>query len=640
MNEKLKILFAEDLLTDFELAVNEIKDGGYDVDAIRVDTEEDFRRALRTFHPQIIISDYSMPVFDAELALKISLEHNPYIPFIVLTGSINEETAVSCLRKGATDYVLKERIKRLPFAVREAMARWEIHMQREQYLTQLRESEDLLKKAQQIANIGSWELDLSTRMVVSSEQARLIFGLEEKNLLLDDVLELVLDQYKPLIDTAIKEVVELDIPYDIEFQINRASDGEIRRIHTIAGYNPANNKLVGVITDITEKKVNEQLKQEIIIARESANFKRDFLAQMSHEIRTPLTAIEGISELMEKTSLDNVQKDYMETLRFSVESLKNITNEVLDLSKIEAGKIILNPVTFSPVELGKRAEKFFSSICKKDLKLQTEGFDKLPEYINTDKQKVFQIISNLLSNAVKYAPEGLVKLDATIDERIENDRIMVMIKVTDEGPGIHPELKKNLFKPFSQLQINNEELNIQGTGLGLTICKELSVLLGGDTGVESEPGEGSKFWFTFIAKIQKPDDVSETTSDFKEVQNPRGLKILLAEDKLINKKVISLMLNSIGHDVVSVSNGKEALETCTQQKFDLVLMDIQMPVMDGIEATKLIKSKLPDPPPVIGLSANAMDEDRKKYALAGMDDYISKPFKTNDIVKIIEKLKL
>ncbi len=640
MNEKLKILFAEDLLTDFELAVNEIQGGGYDVDAIKVDTEEDFRRALRIFHPQIVISDYSMPVFDAELALKISLEHNPYLPFIVLTGSINEETAVSCLRKGATDYVLKERIKRLPFAIREAMARWEIHMQREQYLTQLRESEDLLKKAQQIANIGSWELDLSTRMVVSSEQARLIIGLEEKNLHLDDILELVLDQYKPLIETAIKEVVELDKPYDIEYQINRASDGEIRRIHTIAGYNPANNKLVGVITDITEKKVYEQLKQEIIIARESANFKRDFLAQMSHEIRTPLTAIEGISELMEKTSLDNVQKDYMETLRFSVESLKNITNEVLDLSKLEAGKIILNPVTFSPVELGARAEKFFSSICKKDLKLHVEGFDKLPEYINADKQKIFQIISNLLSNAVKYAPEGVVKLDATIDERIKNDRIMIKIQVTDEGPGIHPELKKSLFKPFSQIHALDEDLNIQGTGLGLSICKELSVLLGGEADVDSEPGKGSSFWFTFLAEIKDLEDASYIYDDLLDTGITNALKILLAEDKEINKKVITLMLNSIGHEVVAVSNGKEAFEICTQQKFDLVLMDIQMPVMNGMEATKLIKSKCPDPPPVIGLSANALDEDRKKYFLAGMDDYISKPLRTNDIVKIIEKLNL
>ncbi len=640
MKEKLKILIAEDLLTDFELAVNEIKEGDIEVDAIRVDTEEDFRRALRIFNPQIIISDYSMPVFDADLALKISLEHNPYLPFIVLTGSINEQTAVNCLKSGATDYILKERIKRLPFAVKEAMARYEMHVQREQFLVKLKHSENRLKQAHKIANIGSWEFNYNDGLVTASEEALKIYGVDQECMLIEDVKAMTLEQYRPIIDHAVKEHIEKGKPYDVEYRIKRASDGEIRYIHSLAEYDPDNERLVGIIKDITEKKINEQLRQEILIAYESANFKRDFLAQMSHEIRTPLTAIEGISELLGKTSLDPVQKDYLETLSFSVESLINTTNEVLDFSKIEAGKIIMNPVTFSPSELGSRAEKFFNSICKRPLKLVVEGFDKLPEYINTDKQRVFQIISNLLSNAVKYAEKGVVKLIAIVDDRFDNERIRVKIQVIDEGPGIHQELKKNLFKPFSQLQMQNEEMNIQGTGLGLTICKELSVLLGGEAGLDSEPGKGSCFWFTFTGKIQAMDDISASPDIASDVKKSPGLKILLAEDKLINKKVISLMLNSIGHEVVAVSNGQEAFDICKTDKFDMVLMDVQMPVMDGIEATKLIKTQCPDPPPVIGLSANALIKDREKYARAGMDDYITKPFKTDDIVKIIEKLKI
>jgi len=640
MKEKLKILIAEDLLTDFELAVNEIKEGDIEVDAIRVDTEEDFRRALRIFNPQIIISDYSMPVFDADLALKISLEHNPYLPFIVLTGSINEQTAVNCLKSGATDYILKERIKRLPFAVKEAMARYEMHVQREQFLVKLKHSENRLKQAHKIANIGSWEFNYNDGLVTASEEALKIYGVDQECMLIEDVKAMTLEQYRPIIDHAVKEHIEKGKPYDVEYRIKRASDGEIRYIHSLAEYDPDNERLVGIIKDITEKKINEQLRQEILIAYESANFKRDFLAQMSHEIRTPLTAIEGISELLGKTSLNPVQKDYLETLSFSVESLINTTNEVLDFSKIEAGKVIMNPVTFSPSELGSRAEKFFNSICKRPLKLVVEGFDKLPEYINTDKQKVFQIISNLLSNAVKYAEKGVVKLIAIVDDRFDNERIRVKIQVIDEGPGIHQELKKNLFKPFSQLQMQNEEMNIQGTGLGLTICKELSVLLGGEAGLDSEPGKGSCFWFTFTGKIQAMDDISASPDVASDVKKSPGLKILLAEDKLINKKVISLMLNSIGHEVVAVSNGQEAFDICKTDKFDMVLMDVQMPVMDGIEATKLIKTQCPDPPPVIGLSANALIKDREKYARAGMDDYITKPFKTDDIVKIIEKLKI
>ncbi|MBW6478713.1 MAG: response regulator [Bacteroidales bacterium] len=640
MEEKLRILFAEDLLTDFELAVNEIKNGGIEIEPIRVDTEEDFRRALRAFDPQIIISDYSMPVFDAEVALKISLEHNPYLPFIVLTGSINEETAVNCLKKGATDYVLKERIKRLPFAVREAMARWEMQMQREQYHTKLKESEYLLKQAQKIANIGSWEFDFTTRLVKASEQARQIYGVEPEIMPIDDMQAIPLKHYRPMLDNAMKEHIEQGKLYDVEFRIKRSNDGEIRYIHSLAEYNPQTNKLVGIITDITEKKINEQLKQEILLARESADFKRDFLAQMSHEIRTPLTAIEGIAELMQKTHLSDIQKDYMETLYFSLESLRNVTDEVLDFSKIEAGKIVINPVTFKPSEIAQKAEKFFQSVCKKPLKFCTEGFEELPELIHADKQRVMQIITNLLSNAVKYSGKGTVKLKARPEKNLGNGEMLIRIEVEDEGPGIHHELMKSLFKPFSQIHIPDEEMKMQGTGLGLSICKELSVLLGGEAGVESEPGKGSSFWFTFLAEIKDSQDASYEREELQVTENTHTLKILLAEDKEINKKVISLMLQSIGHEVVTVSNGKEAFEICTQQKFDLVLMDVQMPVMDGIEATKLIKSKCPDPPPVIGLSANALDEDRKKYTRAGMDDYISKPFKTNDIVKLIEKLKL
>lgn len=639
MAEKLKILFVEDLLTDYELAVFEIKKAGINVESMRVDTEEEFQRALQSFDPQIVISDYSMPSFDADQALKLCLEHNPYLPFIVLTGSINEETAVNCLKSGATDYILKERIKRLPYAVKEAMARWEMHIQREQYLSKLKDSENRLKQAQKIANIGDWVFNIETGLVSASDQAMEIYGVDQDQMLIKEVQDIVLSQYRPMLDRTLKEHIETGKPYDVEYRIKRVNDGQVRYIHSIAEYNKETNCLTGIITDITEKRINEFLRQEIILARESANFKRDFLAQMSHEIRTPLTAIEGITELMEKSTLNEVQKDYMETLHFSVETLKNIINEVLDYSKIEAGKIVIIPVPFRSLEIPEKSEKFFHSICKKPLRFKAEGFENLPEYIVADKQRLFQIITNLLSNAVKYCPKGLVKLRAAVDQVIRENEIQIKIEVIDEGPGIHPGLKKNLFKPFSQIHSENDDIVIEGTGLGLSICKELAVLMGGETGVESEPGQGSCFWFTFVAQTGKLD---EEPGDAAQKGKPsrRSLKILLAEDKVINKKVISLMLSSLGHDVVAVENGLEALNMCKKDNFDLVLMDIQMPVMDGIEATKRIIADCTDHPPVVGLSANAMDHEKEKYIQSGMADYIIKPFKTDDIIKVIEKLKI
>ena len=639
MFEKLKILFVEDLLTDYELAVFEIEKAGIIVESMRVDTEEEFQRALQSFDPQIVISDYSMPSFDADKALKISLEYNPYLPFIVLTGSINEETAVNCLRSGATDYILKERIKRLPYAVKEAMARWEMQVQREQYLSKLKESENRLKQAQKIANIGDWEFNFETGLVTASEQAREIYGVGQEQMPISEIQGIALSQYRSMLDRTLKEHIDTGKSYDVEFRIKRPNDGQIRYIHSIAEYNKETNCLTGIITDITEKRTNEFLRQEIMLARESANFKRDFLAQMSHEIRTPLTAIEGIAELMEKSILNEVQKDYMETLHFSVETLKNTINEVLDYSKIEAGKIVISPVSLRSFEISEKSEKFFHSICKKPLTFKAEGFESLPEFIFADKQRLFQIITNLLSNAVKYCSKGMVKLKAAVDQVTGENEVLIKIEVIDEGPGIDPGLKKSLFKPFSQLHSGNDDIVIEGTGLGLSICKELAVLMGGETGVESEPGKGSCFWFTFIAQTGKLTEAKDNAAQ-KGKLSKRSLKILLAEDKEINKKVISLMLSSLGHDVVAVENGLEALNMCKKDNFDLVLMDVQMPVMDGIEATQKIIADCADHPPVVGLSANAMEHEREKYIQAGMADYIIKPFKTDDIVKVIEKLKI
>ena len=641
MEKELKILFAEDLHTDFELAVREIEKAGISVEAFRVDTEEDFRRALEVFKPHIVISDYSMPLFDADEALKICQELDPFLPFIVLTGSINEETAVNCLKSGATDYILKESLKRLPFAVREAMASFEIQSQKEEYLNKLKESEHRLRQAHKIARIGNWEFDFNSGMVTASDEARMIYGVEESTLPIAEVQAMVLIQYRSALDRAMNEHKEFGKPYDVEFKIRRRNDGEIRYIHSMGEYNSETNKLIGIITDITEQKINQQLRQEIFLAIEAANFKRDFIAHISHEIRTPLTAIEGVSELIEQTKLSEIQKDYLETLKFSIESLRTIINEVLDFSKIEAGQIRINPVAFDSEEIAEKSEKLFNSICKKPLKFQVEGFDKLPKIIKADKQRVFQIITNLISNAVKYSKEGTVKLSVLLDDVIEEDKFLFKILVQDNGPGIHANLKEKLFKPFSQVHENTENVHIEGTGLGLSICKDLANLLGGEIGVESDPGKGSVFWFTFVAEAAESEELAaEVVEENPNHESSKRLKILLAEDKAVNTKVITLMLNSLGHEVVDVNNGKQAVERCKKEKFDLVLMDVQMPVMDGIEATRKIKEECSDPPPVIGLSANAMEGDREKYMKAGMDNYLIKPIKTNDIAKAIKNLKI
>jgi PAS domain S-box-containing protein len=639
MEEVMRLLFVEDLPTDYELEVRELKKEGLLFQSLRVETEEEFCKELREFRPHVVISDYSMPAFNGMKALNISLRHDPFLPFIVCTGSMNEETAVECLKAGATDYVIKESMKRLPYAVKEAMLRKEILLQNEVAQRKLKDSEAQLRRAQKVANIGSWEFDFNTGLAAASEEARNIYGLTEESPPIEKIQAMVLPQYRPMMDLAMQEHMNSGKPYNVEFQIMRANDQVIRYIHSMAEYDSASKKLSGIIRDITERKNNEILKQEILVARESARFKQDFLARMSHEIRTPLTAITGMMEILANTDLDEKQKDYFETIKFASESLKNIINEVLDFSSIEAGEIKLRPVEFQTREIFIKSEKLFQSLSKRGLNFFVQGQEGLPKYIYADKQRIFQVISNLISNAVKYTQEGEINLDANVVDELTSKNLKIKIQVKDTGTGIPANLKEKLFKPFSQIH-NVDDFQVESTGLGLSICKELASLLGGEIGVESEIGNGSSFWFTFLAKVVDPGKDELQQKIIKDPSKVRTLNILLAEDKLVNQKVISLLLNSLGHKVTIAQNGQEVVDMCRDKNYDIVLMDIQMPVMDGVEATKILKRLCKQPPPIVGLSASAFEGDREKYMAMGMDEYITKPVKIDDFRILLERLNL
>ncbi len=520
----------------------------------------------------------------------------------------------------------------------ELFRRKSILVDQQKTLERLRQSEKQLKQAQKISNVGSWELDLNTSMVRFSEEAREIYGAPLGEMHIKSVHEIVVEKYRKLLNEEMQEHKRSGKPYDVIFQINRASDGQLRYIQSMAELNVAENKVIGIIRDITESKTNERLKQEIMVANESARFKQNFLAQMSHEIRTPLTAIDGMLELMEQTQLSETQKDFLDTVKFSSENLRNIINEVLDYSRIEAGGIRLNPVDFPFSELYDKAHKLFHSIAKGKVRFVTLGQENLPGYIHADKHRIFQIISNLISNAIKYAREGDVILEILPIPPEENGQRLFKVLVKDQGPGISEALKRKLFKPFSQIH-KNEHIQVEGSGLGLSICKELAVLLNGEIGMESQPGEGSTFWFTFAATVVTEVKSTPGLPSDDEAQTPT-LRILLTEDKKVNQKVISLILTSMGHHITLAHNGEEAIRQYSPGKFDLILMDIQMPVMDGITATKMLKDKYTELPPVVGLSANALQGDREKYIDQGMDDYITKPVRSDDFRQLISRLHL
>jgi PAS domain S-box-containing protein len=462
--------------------------------------------------------------------------------------------------------------------------------------------------------------------------------------------------FKQLLTAGSQEIVEKryqarlkgqELPNNYEFEII-TKNGSIK--HVEISTNPLSSKdkprILGIMQDITERNHALKLEQEVNLARRAAQFKQNFLANMSHEIRTPLTGVLGMTEMLAKTRLDKKQKDYVNVLHQSGENLKEIINMILDYSKIEAGKITLNKQQFAPVQLLKSAEKLFTPLCQGGVELKTWISDNVPQTIIADRQRLNQVINNLLSNAVKFTSKGFVTLKISVDKVLwgENgnpDYIMLKTEVIDTGIGISKKVQERLFIPF--YQIDNDTTNmIDGTGLGLAISRELVKMMDGQIGVISDLGEGSNFWFTFKAEIKnhEKDDKESVGQNVTLPEQARSLNILLVEDKEVNQKVIGLLLRSLKHKVKFVSNGEEALKGFSPGKFDLILMDIKMPVMDGITATQKLKELYTELPPIVGLSASSFEGDREKYMNSGLDEYLTKPLDLDAFIGLTKKLDL
>jgi PAS domain S-box-containing protein len=438
-----------------------------------------------------------------------------------------------------------------------------------------------------------------------------------------------------------------DLPNIYEFEII-TKNGSIKQVEIST--NPLSSKdkprILGIMRDITERNHALKLEQEVNLARRAAQFKQNFLANMSHEIRTPLTGVLGMTEMLAKTRLDKKQKDFVNVLHQSGENLKEIINMILDYSKIEAGKITLNKQPFAPIQILKGAEKLFTPLCQGGVELKTWISDNVPPTIIADRQRLNQVINNLLSNAVKFTSKGYVTLKISADKVLwgkygNPDYIMLKTEVIDTGIGISKEVQERLFIPF--YQIDNDFANmLDGTGLGLAISRELVKLMDGQIGVISDVGEGSNFWFTFKAEIKthEKDDKGSVNQNATLPEQGRSLNILLVEDKEVNQKVIGLLLKSLKHKVKCVSNGEEALKGFTSGKFDLILMDIKMPVMDGITATQKLKELNTELPPIVGLSASSFEGDREKYMNSGLDEYLTKPLDLDAFIALMKKLDL
>jgi len=389
--------------------------------------------------------------------------------------------------------------------------------------------------------------------------------------------------------------------------------------------------------------MTKSLKESIDLMEHAVQSKGDFLANMSHEIRTPMSGVLGMLTLLEDTKLDDEQIEYIESMRLCGDGLLVVINDILDISKLEAGKLHIEVLPFD-------FRKTISECCylldvqasNKGLNIRSTIDAKVPETLIGDKLRIRQILLNIINNSIKFTDKGDIDLSIKVESHAA-DKYLLSFTIIDEGIGISLEEQKKLFKPFSQVD-NSITRKYGGTGLGLIICAQLIKQMKGSISVESEKGKGTSFTVKIpLVKTQSIKKIKSSSpfnrfSVEEKLADKYPIKILLAEDNNINQAIAKKLFQKLGYDIDIAKDGIEAVTAVQEVKYDLIFMDMQMPNMDGVTATKaIIKDQPEDHPYIVAMTANVLSQDREKCFDAGMEDFVGKPVDIDNIIRAIEK---
>lgn len=635
---QLKVLILEDSKYDLELIRELLTDAGYELDLTHVENEVGLSAALQKNRYDMVLSDFSLPGFNAFGALRIRNECCPDVPFICISGSIGEETAIELLKLGAVDYVLKDRPERLPFAVKRALDEAKENAAYKLAMRDLQESKLRFEQVAEDAQEWIWEVDENGLYTYASPVVHSLLGYSAEELVGKKYFYdfFVPESKEELRNAALEAFSRRDTFRNFQ-NPNIHKDGHVLMLSTsgspIFDMNGQFRGYRGVDSDNTER---TKILEELVLAKEKAeesdNLKTAFINNISHEIRTPLNSILGFGQYLSDANLTvDQRKEYFKIIEFASHRLINTVSDYIDIARIVSGNMEVHRNEFQLSSFFKELTEETKQACLD----KNIGFEiDLPKgnaevVLYSDQEFLGKILQILLDNALKFTTEGRIHCGY----RIKSDRIEFFVH--DTGCGISSKKLDTIFEMFSQEDPTNTRGH-EGSGLGLTIAQGMIQMLGGHIGVTSEKGIGSSFTFT-LPKSNLSNAKQMETGNVESKTDWEKPLVLIAEDDESNYMYLKVLLNMIGCDFLYAANGLEAVELCQQNpQISLVLMDIKMPVMNGLEATSRIHEFRPELP-IVATTAFAQTGDEHRFLAAGCNGYMAKPISKENLLNMIGK---